>query len=48
MRGTHRATAVGAGLMGGVEHVDHGHAEVHSQGVNHEGAIAHEQRQTIA
>lgn len=49
-RGTHGGGAVvGTGLVvGGVEHVHHGHAEVHPQWVDHEEAKAGEQRQVVA
>lgn len=49
-RGTHwEGAVVGTGLVaGGVEHVHHGHTEVHPQGVNHKEAEAGEQRQAVA
>lgn len=45
VRGTHRGAVVG--LMRGVEHVHHGHTQVHSQRVDHEEAVAGEQRQAV-
>lgn len=39
---------VGAGLVGAVKHVHHGHTEVHSQGVDDKEAVGGEQRQAIA
>lgn len=47
MRGT-RGAVVGAEMVGVVEHVHHGHAEVHSQRVDHKEAKAGEQRQAVA
>jgi len=43
-----RAAVVAAGMPGAVEHVHHGHAEVHPQGVDHEEAEGGEQRQAVA
>lgn len=38
---------VGAGLVGAVEHVYHGHTEVHAQGVDDKEPIKREQGQAI-
>lgn len=46
--GAHRGAVVGTGLVGGVDHVHHGHTKVHPQGVDHKEAEAGEQRQTVA
>lgn len=46
--GAHCAAVVNAGLVGGVEHVHHRYAKVHPQGVDHEEAIAGEQRQAVS
>lgn len=48
MSRTHRATVVGAGLVGVVKHVHHCHAEVHPQAVDHKEAVTGQQRQAIA
>lgn len=43
--GTHGGAVVG--LARGVEHVHHGHAQVHSQRIDYEEAVAGEQRQAV-
>lgn len=45
---TQRVAVVGAGLLGVVQHVHHGNAEVNPQRVDHKKAVAGEHRQTIA
>lgn len=45
---TQRAAVVGAGLVGVVQHVHHGNAEIDPQGVDHKEAITREHCQTVA